>query len=71
MNNYTFFDCANFTEPTDTHECSEVMWSNGKSCYRCPKKDCYRNGWKVKKVTEDNQRIAFNIRYPEVKYDKI
>jgi hypothetical protein len=60
---YAFFDCANFIEPTDTTECPEVMWSNGKSCRKCPKKDCYRNGWKLDQVTEDNQRIAFNVRY--------
>jgi hypothetical protein len=51
---------ANFRVPTfgaDARECPEVMWSNGKSCRKCPKKDCYRNGWLVKQVTADNKKL--------------
>ena len=61
--NVVFIDCAIFREPTDYEECPEVMWSFGKSCRKCPKKDCYRNGWPVNKVTVDNQRIASNVQY--------
>jgi hypothetical protein len=52
-----FIDEAKFTIPTSEHECSEVMWSFGKSCRTCPLKSCYRNGWKKAQVDVDNKRL--------------
>jgi len=66
MNNIVFIDCGQFTPPTAGHECYEVIWSNGRSCRRCPNKDCYRNGWLKKAVTEDNKKLikeTMEIRY--------
>ena len=48
---------ANFTPPTKDRECSEVIWSNGTSCRRCPNKKCYRNGWLKAAVFADNKRL--------------
>ncbi len=61
MTDPVFFDCAHFTVPTVNNECSEVFWSEYKSCYRCPKKDCYRNGWKKAQVREDHEKM-YNIK---------
>ena len=57
MNNLVFIDCAQFVPPTVGRECSEVIWSNGTSCRRCPNKSCYRNGWMKKAVDVDNKRL--------------
>ena len=58
MNNIIFIDCGNFSIPTDTTECYEVIWSVGTSCRKCPKKDCYRNSWLKPRVMKDNMRIV-------------
>ena len=57
MSNPVFFEVGQFTGPTADHECSEVMWSNGTACRRCPVKSCYRNGWLKKQVDADNYKL--------------
>jgi hypothetical protein len=58
MNNIICITGGSFTIPTDTTECREVIWSEGKSCRKCPLKECYRNGWLKSQVTADNKKIV-------------
>lgn len=60
---YPVFVChGHFSQPTETEECYEVIWSNGKSCRKCPLKACYRNGWLKKQVDADNRKIVAKRR---------
>jgi len=52
------FVCYGFSVPTETAECYEVIWSNGRSCRKCPLKTCYRNGWLKPQVDTDNTKIV-------------
>ena len=58
MNDRIYVCFGKFTEPTADHECPEVVWSEGKACRKCPNKNCYRNGWTKKQVTEDNKKLC-------------
>lgn len=60
--NVVYLEIGKFSIPTDTSECSEVIWSVGKSCRKCPRKDCYRNGWLKPQVDKDNKKIVENRR---------
>jgi hypothetical protein len=53
--NVTFI-CAHFEIPGE-YECREVIWSEGKSCRKCPLHECYRNGWHKNQVDKDNKRL--------------
>ena len=46
--------------PTADRECLEAIWSQGRSCKRCPV-DCYRRGWSKGLVDVDNQSLCNSI----------
>ena len=48
--------CSNASPPTDDHECLAAIWSQGRECKKCPREDCYRQGWDHASVTRDNVR---------------
>ena len=39
-------------------ECREAVWSQGRSCRKCPLVACYRRGWDAARVTTDNRRLV-------------
>jgi len=50
------------SEPTDKHECLEVIWTQGSACKDCTIK-CYRSGWSKQRATTNNKRmVKDNVR---------
>ena len=51
------FFCSHRKPPGDK-ECREMLWSEARACKRCPRDDCYRQGWSRDGVTADNLRLV-------------
>lgn len=50
--------CGPFLSVPGKTECREAVWSQGRSCYKCPLEACYRRGWDAARVTVDNRRLV-------------
>lgn len=48
--------CSHASPPTADHECLAAVFSRGRDCRKCPRVDCYRQGWEHPAVTIDNAR---------------
>ena len=44
--------------PGKDGECSEAVWSQGRSCKKCEHATCYRVGWSKSTVDADNARLV-------------
>jgi hypothetical protein len=56
---------CDFRSLPEDKECLEAIWSGGRSCKKCYREDCYRQGWEQSKVTFDNWERVANKQFGE------
>lgn len=50
--------CDGKTVPNEKQECREAVNTQGWSCRKCERSDCYRQGWAKPDVDRDNRRLV-------------